>query len=132
MGFLIGRIAAVGITAAVLLYTVPPLIRTESWTMLGILAAVAAAVAYLYLTKRHVPAKYLVPGTIFLLAFQVIPVLYTFTVAFTNYGDGHRGSKQEAVAAIERESLVEIPGAPDYALTVATRAGDVVFLLVDR
>ncbi len=132
MGFLIGRVAAVGITAAVLLYTVPPLIRTQSWTMLGILFAVTAAVGYLYLTKRHVPAKYLVPGTIFLLAFQIIPVLYTFTVAFTNYGDGHRGSKQEAIAAIERESLVEIPGAPDYALTVATRAGEVVFLLVDR
>ncbi|WP_117212113.1 ABC transporter permease subunit [Allorhizocola rhizosphaerae] len=132
MGFLIGRVAAVGITAAVLLYTVPPLIRTQSWTMLGILAAVTAAVSYLYLTKRHVPAKYLVPGTIFLLTFQVIPVLYTFTVAFTNYGDGHRGSKQEAVGAIERESLVEIPGAPDYALTVAARGGEVVFLLVDR
>ena len=46
------------------------------------------------------------PGTIFLLAFQVLPILYTFSVAFTNLGDGHRGSKEEAIAAIERESLV--------------------------
>jgi arabinogalactan oligomer/maltooligosaccharide transport system permease protein len=54
----------------------------------------AAGIGYLYLTKRHVPAKYLVPGTILLLTFQVLPVLYTFSVAFTNFGDGHRGTKQ--------------------------------------
>ncbi|HCT81259.1 MAG TPA: sugar transporter permease [Micromonosporaceae bacterium] len=132
MSFLLSRIVTLSITAAILLYAVPPLIRTESWVALTILALAAAGIGYLYLSPRHVPAKYLVPGTIFLIIFQIFPVLYTFSVAFTNYGDGHRGSKQEAITAIERESLVDIPGAPDYALTVATKGDDVVFLLVNQ
>jgi arabinogalactan oligomer/maltooligosaccharide transport system permease protein len=132
MSYLLTRIATLGVTAAILLYAAPPLIQTESWTALTILLVAAAGIGYLYLTKRHVPAKYLVPGTIFLLLFQVLPVLYTFSVAFTNFGDGHRGTKQDAVIAIERESLAEIPGAPDYALTIAAKGGHVVFLLVDR
>lgn len=133
MRFLLARVITLSITAAVLLYAVPPLVKSESWVVLTVLGLVAAAVCYLYLTPKHIAAKYLVPGTIFLIGFQVLPVLYTFSVAFTNYGDGHRGSKQDAVAAIERESLTELPDAPDYALTVATdSSGEVVFLLVDR
>jgi len=132
VSYLVTRIATLGISAAILLYAVPPLVRTGSWTALAILLAAAAGIGYLYLTKRHVPAKYLVPGTILLLTFQVLPVLYTFSVAFTNFGDGHRGTKQDAILAIERESLAEVPGATDYALTVATRDGRVVFLLVNR
>ncbi len=131
MSYLVSRVATLGITAAILLYAVPPLVRTQSWTALAILLVAAAGIGYLYLTKRHIPAKYLVPGTVFLLLFQVLPVLYTFSVAFTNFGDGHRGTKQEAIVAIERESLAEIPGAPDYVLTVATKNGHVVFLLVN-
>ena len=57
------------------------------------LGATTAVIVYLYLTPRHIPAKYLVPGTLFLIAFQVFPVLYTVSTAFTNFGDGHRGSK---------------------------------------
>jgi len=113
MSYLVSRVATLGITAAILLYAVPPLVRTGSWTALAILLAAAAGIGYLYLTKRHVPAKYLVPGTILLLTFQVLPVLYTFSVAFTNFGDGHRGTKQDAILAIERESLAEVPGATD-------------------
>ena len=66
------------------------------------------------------PAKYLVPGTLFLLAFQVVPVLYTVSTAFTNFGDGHRGSKQEAIVAIETASVTQAPGSAEYQLTVAT------------
>ena len=41
------------------------------------LVAATALLFYLYLTRRHIPAKYLVPGTLFLIAFQIFPVLYT-------------------------------------------------------
>lgn len=132
MSFLLSRLATLSITAAILLYAVPPLVKAEAWVALTILCAAAAGIGYLYLTKRHVAAKYLVPGTVFLILCQVLPLFYTFTIAFTNYGDGHRGSKEEAITAIERESLKEIPGSPDYALTIAEKNGDLVFLLVDQ
>jgi arabinogalactan oligomer/maltooligosaccharide transport system permease protein len=131
---MVKRVVVLGVAAAALLYAAPPLLRDRtagSAAALAILLLATAGLTYLYFTKRHVPAKYLVPGTVLLLGFQILPVLYTFGVAFTNFGEGHRGTKLEAARAIERESLVELPAAPDYALTIAAKDGKVVFLLVD-
>src|SRR5690606_31193295 len=129
--FVVSRIAVLAVAAAILLYAAPPLIATRSWIGLGVLFGATAVIGYLYLTRRYVPAKYLIPGTVFLLAFQVFPVLYTVTTAFTNFGDGHRGDKAAAIAAIERGSVRQAPGSPEYQLTTAMRGSDLVFLLVD-
>ncbi|MEU1392060.1 MULTISPECIES: ABC transporter permease subunit [unclassified Nonomuraea] len=129
--FVVSRIAVLAVAAAILLYAVPPLVAAESWISLALLALAAAAIAYLYLTRRFIPAKYLVPGTVFLIAFQVLPVLYTVTTAFTNFGDGHRGDKADAVTAIETGSVRQAPGSPEYGLTAALRGDELVFLLVD-
>ncbi|WP_231618992.1 ABC transporter permease subunit [Nonomuraea sp. SBT364] len=129
--FVVSRIAVLAVAAAILLYAVPPLAAAGSWFGLWVLGAATAVIGYLYLTRRFIPAKYLVPGTLFLIAFQIFPVLYTMTTAFTNFGDGHRGDKQAAVVAIETGSVRQAPGSPEYALTAALRGGELVFLLVD-
>jgi arabinogalactan oligomer/maltooligosaccharide transport system permease protein len=129
-GFLAGRVIALGLVAALLLFGAPPLVRTENWIGLGVLVAAGAVIGFLYLTRRFVPAKYLVPGTIFLLVFQLVPVLLTVSTAFTNFGDGHRGTKAEAVTAIQSSSLEQVAGAASYNLSPALRDGKLVFLLV--
>ncbi|MFI6318439.1 ABC transporter permease subunit [Nonomuraea sp. NPDC050556] len=129
--FVVTRIAVLAITAAILLFVVPPLVAEQSWPALTLVGVVAAATCYLYLTPRHIPAKYLVPGTIFLIAFQVFPVIYTVTTAFTNFGDGHRGDKQAAITAIETGSVRQVPGSPEYNLTAGVKDGTLVFLLAD-
>ncbi|GGP08692.1 ABC transporter permease subunit [Nonomuraea glycinis] len=129
--FVVSRIAVLAVAAAFLLYAAPPLAAAGSWTGLGVLGAATAVIGYLYLTPRHIPAKYLVPGTVFLIAFQIFPVLYTVSTAFTNFGDGHRGDKQAAVTAIETGSVRQAPGSPEYDLTVGLRGQELVFLLVD-
>ncbi|WP_113702922.1 ABC transporter permease subunit [Nonomuraea lactucae] len=129
--YVVSRIAVLAVGAAILLYAVPPLVAAGAWASLAVLGAASAAIAYLYLSRRHIPAKYLVPGTVFLIAFQVFPVVYTVTTAFTNFGDGHRGDKQSAVAAIEAGSVRQAPGSPEYALTAALQDGRLAFLIVD-
>ncbi|MGR6920964.1 ABC transporter permease subunit [[Actinomadura] parvosata] len=129
--FVVSRIAVLAVAAAILLYAAPPLAATGSWVALGLLCAVSAAIAYLYLTRRFVPAKYLIPGTVFLVAFQVFPVVYTLTTAFTNFGDGHRGDKAAAITAIETGSVRQAPGSPEYTMSAALRGDELVFLLVD-
>jgi arabinogalactan oligomer/maltooligosaccharide transport system permease protein len=125
----VSRIAVLAVAAAILLYAVPPLVAAGSWPALAILCAATAVIGCLYLTRRFVPAKYLVPGTLLLIAFQVLPVLYTVSTAFTNFGDGHRGDKREAVTAIETGSVRQAPGSPEYNLTAALRGDELVFLL---
>jgi arabinogalactan oligomer / maltooligosaccharide transport system permease protein len=62
-------------------------------------------------------------------------VLYTMSTAFTNFGDAHRGSKEQAIQAIEGASITKVPGSTDYRLSIATQGdpitGDISFLLAD-
>ncbi|WP_250037167.1 ABC transporter permease subunit [Paractinoplanes maris] len=124
-----------GLAIAIAVWAAFPLIENEKWTGLAILVATTAGLLYLYLTPRHIPLKYLAPGTVLLVLFQVFPVLYTASTAFTNFGDGHRGSKQEAVVAIQTASVTQVPGSQQYALRIATTGdpatGPLVFLITD-
>jgi arabinogalactan oligomer / maltooligosaccharide transport system permease protein len=128
---LVVKIVLLGLAAAIAVWAAFPLINAHAWIALGIEVAVTAAIFYVYLSPRRLPAKYLVPGTLFLVAFQVVPVLYTMSTAFSNFGDGHRGSKADAIVAIQSASVVQVPGAPEYTLSVATRGDELVFLLAD-
>jgi len=104
------KIVLLGLVVAIAIGAAFPLAENHAWIGLAILAATTAGLLYLYLSPRHIPAKYLAPGTLLLIAFQVFPVLYTASTAFTNYGDGHRGSQQEAVVAIQTASVTQVPG----------------------
>ncbi|MFJ9552975.1 ABC transporter permease subunit [Nocardiopsis sp. NPDC101807] len=126
---LLGLFTALGVWAALPLYV------AGNWLGIALVAGVVALVYAVYLSKRAVPVKYLVPGVLFLLAFQILPVLYTMSTSVTNLSDGHRGDKQQAIAAIEAYSVSSPDGAREYTLTVAVtgspETGDLVFLLVD-
>src|SRR5215218_7943982 len=112
---MIVKIAVLALVLAIAIFAAFPLIEQRQWLGLGLLVLVTAVLFWVYLSPRRIPAKYLVPGTLFLLAFQVFPVLYTMSTAFTNFGDAHRGGKQDAIQAIEGDPVTD----------------DLVFLLVD-
>lgn len=88
-----------------------------------VLGLVGLAVLAVYSTRRAVPMKYLLPGLVFFLAFQIWPAVFTAATSFTNWGDGHSLTKQESIDAIVRSSVVEVQGQPRYELSVAVRQG---------
>jgi ABC-type sugar transport system permease subunit len=128
---LAAKAALLGIVTAIAIWAAFPLVETRSWLGLAVLVATTAAIFYIYLSRRRFPAKYLVPGTLFLIAFQLFPVLYTASTAFSNFGDGHRGSKQDAIESIQTASVRQVTGSAEYALSIATADGELVFLLYD-
>jgi arabinogalactan oligomer/maltooligosaccharide transport system permease protein len=132
---LVIKIVLLGLVLAIAVFGAFPLIEQQQWLGLVLLIGVTALLFWIYLSPRRIPAKYLIPGTLFLLAFQVFPVLYTMSTAFTNFGDAHRGSKEDAIQAIEGASITKVPGSADYRLSIATEGdpttGDIVFLLTD-
>ena len=132
---LIAKILVLGVVAAIAVWGAFPLIDQERWLLLAILVAVTVLLFAVYLSPRHIPLKYLLPGTLFLIVFQIVPVIYTITTAFTNFGDAHRGSKQDAVTAVQAASVRQVPGSAQYLLTVAAdgdpATGELAFLLTD-
>ena len=88
-----------------------------------LLGFVGLAILAIYGTRRAVPLKYLVPGLLLLLAFQVWPIVYTAAMAFTNYGDGHLVSKEQSIADMVTQSVREVPNTPRYTSTIAVKDG---------
>jgi len=98
----------------------PALVGEESWLFLVATWAVALILVATYATGRALPAKYLVPGTLMLALFVVLPIALTAKTSFTNYGDGTRNDKQTTVDQIVGSSVTRSGDSPQYNLTVAT------------
>ena len=96
------KLLFLGIVNAIAVWGAVPLIEANEWVALAILILATAAIDYVYLSKRTLPLKYLVPGTLFMLVFQVYPVLYSVNISFTNYGTGHVLTQEQALDQISR------------------------------
>lgn len=96
-----------------------------------VVTLVAVNLIYFLPTRRLLPAKYLAPGVIFLLVFQVFVVAYTAGIAFTNYGDGHNAGKDDAVAALIQQNEAQIEGTPTYPVTVVEQDGVLGFATIE-
>jgi arabinogalactan oligomer / maltooligosaccharide transport system permease protein len=135
VGPLLIKIVFLGTVIGVAAALTPTMVGLEQWAFLVIIWLVVAVLVAIYATKRAIPAKYLAPGTLFLVLFLVLPIGLTVQTSFSNYGDGTRSTKEEAVAQTIGSSVVQTPDAPRYALSVGTtgspRTGPFTFFLVD-
>ncbi len=104
----------------------------RSWVGVGVIAVCTALVDVVYATRRFIPGKYLLPGSIFLVLFAVFPVIYTVYLSFTNYGTGHLITKPQAIAQIEANSVQALPDATRYRADIMeTPDGELYLLLTD-
>jgi arabinogalactan oligomer/maltooligosaccharide transport system permease protein len=108
------------------------LIDRGKWISLAILVAATLLIDYVYLAPRAwtLPAKFIVPGTVFLLAFQIVPIVYTVEVAFSNYSTGHVISKADAVQAIKVNSLQPPPNGRQFEMAPARDSGGKLVLIL--
>lgn len=117
------KIAFLAIVDAIAVFAMSALFFREDWLVLGIVAAVTLLVNVVYLNPGFLPAKYLVPGLIFLAMFQLFVIVYSLYIAFTNYGDGHNSTKEDAVAAIVLQNTQRVEGSPAYRVQVVEGPG---------
>lgn len=132
---LLVRVLLLGAVLAVTIFFAPVFVAQQSWLWLIVLIGSAIAIFALYSTKRFIPGKYLFPGTFFLIVFLITPIILTIGYSFTNFGDGSRGTKQQAIDTIVSNSVQQTPDAPRYRMTVVTTGspeeGPFVLYLVD-
>lgn len=56
----------------------------------------------IFLIPRAYPFRWMALGLSFLILFVIYPMIFTIYVAFTNYGDGHLLTKEQAIPLIEK------------------------------
>ena len=119
---------------AIVVWAATVLATHHKWIPLLVVALAAAAIDAIYLipNEKLLPAKFLIPGTIFLVAFTVIPIVYTINIAFTNYSTGHILTKSEAIQQIQLVTRDAVPNSPTYTIAPARDAdGNLVLLMVN-
>jgi arabinogalactan oligomer/maltooligosaccharide transport system permease protein len=128
------KIALLSASNALAIWAAYVLATRHLWLPLGILIGATVAIDLLYFGQRKtLPLKFLIPGTLFMLAFQVTPILYTIDVAFTNYSTGHIASKSGAIKQIELTSLQPPANGKQYTMGAARDAhGSLVLILKDQ
>jgi arabinogalactan oligomer/maltooligosaccharide transport system permease protein len=126
--FLLGVLNALAVWAAVILAD------HRKWIAVAVLVAATVGIDIIYMSPLAgaVPLKFLIPGTIFLLGFQVAPIAYNVNVAFTNWSTGHILVKHEAIDGIKRNSLSQTESSRAYTMAAARDAdGNLVLILSD-
>jgi len=131
IGWMLLKILLLAVVDAVALYAAFVLFTHQEWLVLGLVVAVAVLVNYIYFSRRRVAAKYLTPGIIFLILFQVFTLLYTGYIGFTNYGTGHNGSKDQAVSALMASAQERVEDSPTFPVTVVEQFGTLGLLVTD-
>ena len=129
--WLILKIVLLAVVDAVALFAIFVLFLHSEWLVLAVVTAVTILVNWIYFSRRRIPGKYLAPGIILLVVFQIFTLVYTAYIGFTNYGTGHNGSQEQAVASLMRSSLVRVEDSPTYDVTVVERFGELGLLVTD-
>jgi arabinogalactan oligomer/maltooligosaccharide transport system permease protein len=128
------KLAFLALSNALAVWAAYVLIDQSRWISLAILVAVTAAIDLIYLVPQRgtLPLKFLVPGTVFLLAFQIVPIVYTIEVALSNYSTGHIISKADAIQQIKINSLQQPENGRQYeAAPARDKDGNLVLILRD-
>ncbi len=112
-------------------YAVFALASSEQWIAAALVAIGVVAINAVYLIPGLLPAKYLTPGLVFLLIFQIFVVVYSGYIAFTNFGSGHNSSKEDAVSALLLQSQTRVADSPTYPVKILEKDGKFFLLTAD-
>jgi len=111
------KIVLLGLADAVAIAGLLISAEAEAWGYATLLAVTLIVVNVVYLPRRYIPLKFLVPGVFFLAVFALYPVLYTAYTSTTNYGTGHVLSQQQAIDQIQSQSIGRTEGSTAYDVT---------------
>ncbi|PWH12288.1 MAG: maltose ABC transporter permease MalF [Anaerolineae bacterium] len=98
-------------------------------------AMITVAVNLILLIPKAYPLRWMVVGLVLMVMFTIYPIVFTVWVSFTNYGEGHLVTKQQAIAQILKLKYLPASGqsykwtayrSPDgqYALWLQDAAGN--------
>ncbi len=108
------------------------MIDLQSWLPLAITLVGALAVNFVYWSRERIPGKYLLPLSLVLLIFAIIPVVYNVYVSFTNYGTGNLITKDQAVDILESQTLPASETSAVYRVDVVRDGDGFLFLFTDE
>jgi len=96
-----------------------------------VLSIITVMLNVIFILPKAYPFRWMALGLSFMVMFTIYPIVFTFYVAFTNYGDGHLLTKAQALPLIEKISYLPAD-APSFTWTAfKSTDGNYALWLVD-
>jgi arabinogalactan oligomer / maltooligosaccharide transport system permease protein len=127
---LFARLIPVAIADALALWAAISLFAGGSWPYLIMLLIATALLNVAVFSKRAIPLRYLLPGLVLMMVFQLFPVSKTITTSFTNFGSGNLISKEQAIATITSTSREITDESPRFTMDVLRNAAGEIKLIL--
>ena len=127
---LVLKIFFLGAVNSFALWSVPILISNNSYVYAAYVAISTLVLDYIFLSKRFIAAKYIVPGAVLMVAFQIYPAIYTGYVAFTNFSVGHEFDKETAIDSMISNSYAPVGDDSLLPMRVARNGSGATVILI--
>lgn len=114
------------------LWAIITLFSLENYGPIFILIFTTLFIDFIYFSKRTKASRWLVPGTILLVIFQIYPVLYTAVTAFSNYSTGHSISRKEAIQSLIDQNTNPVEGGATFTFKALENSGRKALLLANN
>ena len=126
------KVLALAVTSAVLLWMIYVAVLGSEWLIVGTLSIVLVVLNWIYFSKRAVASKFLLPGSILLVIFVIVPIVYTAWMSVYNYKTGNEITKEEAITQLHQVGLVPDESGTNYDQVIGTFQGKDALLLTDQ
>lgn len=131
---LLVKIILLGTLNAFTFWAVPILLSHRTWFFAVYFVISTIIIDYVFLSSKRIAGKYIVPGVILLILFQVYPALFTGYIAFTNYSTGHFLDKESAIKVMVSNSYELVNGNATYSMQIAKDrvSGEITLIIRDK
>ncbi|MFM1784912.1 MAG: hypothetical protein RLZZ579_1189 [Actinomycetota bacterium] len=126
------KVSLLAIVTAVLVWMIYVALLASEWIVVATLALVLIGVNWVYFSKRAVASKFLFPGSVLLVIFVIVPIVYTAWMSVYNYKTGNEITKEEAITQLHQVGLVPDDSGTNYDQVIGTFAGKDALLLTDQ
>ncbi len=126
------RLAIVVAVDTLVVWFVLKLVALGYYPFAAVIVVIAIFVNVVMLRKEAYPIRWMVVGLVLMALFTIYPIVFTVWVAFTNYGEGHLITKEQAVGQMTRQTYLPAAGKAYTWTAFKSPEGEYVLWLVDE
>lgn len=126
------RLAIVIAMDCLVVWFVLKLVALGYYPFAAVIAVIAVFVNVVLLRKETYPIRWMVVGLVLMALFTIYPIIFTIWVAFTNYGEGHLITKEQAVDQLTRQTYLPAEGKAYTWTAFKSPEGEYALWLVDE
>jgi ABC-type sugar transport system permease subunit len=103
----------------------------EAFFLAATVAVVAILFNIVFLKSNLYPIRWMMVGFSFMILFVIYPILFTISIAFTNFGDGHLFTKEQAIEQLQKTSYLPEGGSAFRWTAFRTEENEYALWLID-